>query len=104
VLDAVENWMLVRHAAQAVVMALFLIFRPLSLLLEPIPRPDPASIRKMLAEGGLQKTITFLGWFINTRLLTISLQAEKTVAWSNKIRDIMAKRKAVKHKDIQRLI
>ena len=103
VLDTIWNWMMVRRAAQSVVMALFLIFRPLSRLLEPIPRPDPASIRKMLAEGGLQETITFLGWFINTRLLTIALQAEKTVAWSNEIRDIMARRKAVKHKDLQRL-
>ena len=85
-------------------MALFLFFCQLSFLLEPIPRPDPASVCKILAKEGLRETITFLGWFINTRLLIISLQAEKTVAWSNKIRDIMAKRKAVKHKDIQRLI
>ena len=37
VLDAIWNWMVVQRAAQAVVMALFLIFRSLSLLLEPIP-------------------------------------------------------------------
>ena len=40
-------------AAQAVVMALFLIFRPLAGLFEPIKRPAPASIRKMMPEGGL---------------------------------------------------
>ena len=73
VLDAPWNWRMVQRAAQAVVMALFLIFRPLSNLLEPLPRPDPASIRKMLAEGGLREIITFLGWFINTRLFTIAL-------------------------------
>ena len=54
-------------------MALFLIFRPLVGIFEPTKRPDPASIRKMLAEGGLNETITFLGWQINTRSLTVAL-------------------------------
>ena len=103
VLDAPWNWRMVQRAAQAVVMALFLIFRPLHALLEPIPRPDPASIRKMLAEGGLREVITFLGWFINTRSLTIALPPEKSSAWSNEIRAMMKHRKAVKHKDLQSL-
>ena len=103
VLDAPWNWRMVQRAAQAVVMALFLIFRPLCALLEPIPRPDPASIRKMLAEGGLKETVTFLGWFINTRRLTIALPREKSAAWSSDIRDMMKRRKQVKHKQLQSL-
>ena len=67
-------------------MALFLIFRPLTGLLEPIKRPDPASIRKMMAEGGLSEIITFLGWLIDTRSFTIALSIEKWVAWSQSIR------------------
>ena len=57
----------------------------------------------MLAEGGLKESITFMGWFINTRRLTIALPSEKSSAWSNKIRDMMSNREAVKHKDIQLL-
>ncbi|KAL7525801.1 hypothetical protein ACHAXR_002849, partial [Thalassiosira sp. AJA248-18] len=72
VLDSPSNWRMVIRAAQAVVMALFLIFRPLAHLLEPIKRPDPASIRKMIAEGGLKELITFLGWLINTRAFEIA--------------------------------
>ena len=68
---------MVLRAAQVIVMTLFLIFRPLAGLFEPIKRPDPASIRKMLAEGGLKEIITFLGWIINTRLLIIALTTKK---------------------------
>ena len=68
------------RARQAVVMALFLIFRPLAQLLEPIKRLDPASIRKMKAEGQLRELITFLGWSIDTRALTISIPYEKWTA------------------------
>ena len=57
----------------------------------------------MLAEGGLKEVITFLGWFIDTRHLTIALPPGKSSAWSNKIRDMMKNRKAVKHKDLQSL-
>lgn len=50
VLDAPWNWRMVHRAGQAVVMALFLVFCPPSVLLEPLPRHEHASIRKMLAE------------------------------------------------------
>ncbi len=68
---------MVWRAARAVVMALFLIFRLLPGMLEPIKRPDPASIQKMMAEEGLKEEITFLGWNINARALTIALPTEK---------------------------
>ncbi|KAL7504543.1 hypothetical protein ACHAXN_002172, partial [Cyclotella atomus] len=63
----------VRRAQMAVLMALHLQFRPHSGKLEPIKRPQTASVRKLQAEGGLAETITYLGWLINTRSLTISL-------------------------------
>ena len=62
VLDTKRNWRMVVQASQAVVMALFLIFRPLAGIFEPTKRPDLASTRKMLAEGCLNEIITFLGW------------------------------------------
>jgi len=103
VLDTPENWRMVRRASQAVVMALFLVFRPLAGILEPIKRPDPASIRKLLAEGGLKEIITFLGWLIDTRSFTIALPIDKWVAWSNSIREMKAK-KTVIYEDLSTLI
>ncbi|KAL7529786.1 hypothetical protein ACHAXR_003159 [Thalassiosira sp. AJA248-18] len=71
VLYSSSNGRMVTRAAQAAVMALFLIFGPLAHLLKPIKRPDPASIRKMIAEGGLREIITFLGWLSLRDRLTI---------------------------------
>ena len=101
VLDAPWNQRMVQRAAQAMVMALFLIFCPLCALLEPLPRPDPASIRKMLAEGGLKEIVIFLGWLINTRSFTIALPPEKATAWKNEIRTMLNRKRAVKFKDLQ---
>ena len=61
VLDTTWNWKIVQRVVQTLVMALFLVFFPLSLLLEPVRHPDPTSIGKMLAESGLCETIMFLG-------------------------------------------
>ena len=87
-----------------VVMALFLIFRPLCALFEPLPRPDPASIRKMLAEGGLSEIITFLGWKVNTRLLTVALPSPKAAAWRAEIDQVLLESRAVKFARLQSLI
>ena len=64
---------MVAQSSQAVAIALFLIFCPLAGIFEPTKHPDPASTRKIIAEGGLNKIITFLGWLINTRSLTVVL-------------------------------
>ena len=61
VLDTKSNWRMLAQASQAVVMALFPIFRPLTGIVEPTKCPDPVSIKKMLAEEGLNEIITFLG-------------------------------------------
>ena len=48
----------------------------------------------MIAEGGLKETITFLGWFINTRTMKISLPEEKYIAWSTNVRQLRLRKKA----------
>ncbi|EJK63975.1 hypothetical protein THAOC_15339, partial [Thalassiosira oceanica] len=85
VLDTDETKSMVARAAQAVVMALFLVFRPLAKGLEAIQRPDIASIRKMHAEGGLAEIVIFLGWLIDTRRLLIALPKDKWKVWSEQI-------------------
>ena len=103
VLASPSNWGMVLRARQAVAMAIFLIFRPLAGLFEPIERPDPASIRKMKAEGGLAELITYLGWLIDTRRFIVALPIDKWVAWSANIREIKAKR-TVSYQEISTLI
>jgi hypothetical protein len=41
--------------------------------LDPIPRKDIISLKKLLAEGHMEETKCILGWIINTRSLSISL-------------------------------
>ena len=84
-------------------MAFYLIFRPLAGLLEPIGRPDPTSIQKMMAEGGLCEVITFLGWVVDTRRLTVALPVDKWKAWSAQITTVRKARR-VRHKDIAQLV
>ena len=90
VLDTEETTSMVARAAQAVVMAMFLVFRPLAKGLEAIRRPDIASIRKMQAEGGLAELVIFLGWLIDTRRLLIALPLDKWKAWSDQIQQCIA--------------
>ena len=92
VLDSTDNAPMVARAAQAVVMAIFLIFRPLAGNDEPITRPDPVSIRKMSAEGTLREIITFLGWTIDTRALTIQLPEDKHNHWRLQIISFLSRR------------
>ena len=103
VLASPTNWSMVERAREAVAMAICLIFRPLAEGLEPIQRPDPASIRKMMAEGGLAEVITYLGWLIDTRRFIIALPLDKWTAWSAQIRDIKSKG-AVSHHELSSLI
>ena len=103
VLDSPENWRMVRRAREAICMALHLVFRPLAGSLEPIERPDAASIRKMLAEGGLAEIMIYLGWEINTRALTIAIPFDKWKAWSADIQELL-KIRTVKLKSLSSLI
>lgn len=85
VLDIPRTKNMVKRARQALPMASHLCFRPLANN-EPIPRPDPQSLRKMEAEGRLQETpLIFLGWSIETRPFEISLPQEKVTSWTSSI-------------------
>ena len=103
VLDTPKNRGMVARAAQAVVMALFLIFRPLAKGLEVLVRPDIASIRKMQAEGGLAEIVIFLGWLIDTHRLLIALPPDKWKAWSDQIQSCLTD-EALPCKTIETLI
>ena len=103
VLDSADNWRMVRRAREAVGMALFLVFRPLAGLFEPIPRPDAASIRKLKAEGTLVELIIFLGWLIDTRRFTIALPIDKWKAWRSNI-IILRDKRIVSYSELSSLI
>ena len=85
VLASPSNSRMVARGAQAALMSLFLVFRPLAAALEPIKRPNAPSLRKLEAEGMLREVITFLGWKIDTRAFTISLPEDKWINWRNEI-------------------
>jgi len=94
VLDSPENSKMVERTRLCNLMALHLICRPHAGDDEPIHRSHIASIRKLLAEGGLAETYTFLGWLINTRLLTIALPREKWSVWLKSVVQLLQKDKA----------
>ena len=85
-------------------MALHLQFRPHAGDKEPISRPNTASDRKLLAEGGLAEEITFLGWTINTRTFQISLPHEKATAWSDSITKLSKRTDKITHQELMTLI
>ena len=57
----------------------------------------------MKAKGGLSKLITFLGWFIDTRRLTISLLSDKWKNWTAQINLCLTK-ESVGRKELPTLI
>ena len=84
VLDTEQTKPMVDRARQALGMATHLVFRPVADD-EPIPRPDPQSLRKLKAEGQLRETLIFLGWEFQTRALLIALPEDKARAWTRQI-------------------
>ena len=103
-LNTPETKGLIARAAQAVTMALFLIFRPLAKTIEAIVRPDILSVRKMLAEGGLHELVIFLGWSINTRRLTVALPEDKYLAYSSQIEDCINDKRSIPGKKLKTLV
>jgi hypothetical protein len=73
---------------------------------EPIERPQAASVRKLQTKGGLAETITYLGWTINTRALTIALPIEKAKAWTDSITKMSAQRSPIpiQHQQLATLV
>lgn len=77
------------RGAAAVLLAIHAVARPLAAD-EPIPRDDLASIKKLLAEGGLAETMTLLGWTLDLRRLRVALPDDKFMAWTATIDSILA--------------
>ena len=102
-LDTEGNLRMVNKIAQAVVMALFLVFCPLARIFESTKCPDPALIRKMITEGGMQEIITLLGWLIDSRQFTTTLLPEKWIAWLVNIRQLSTKQ-TVDHEELSSII
>jgi hypothetical protein len=85
-------------------MALHLQFRPHAGNKEPIQRSETASRRKLIAEGGLTESLTYLGWRINSRTLEISLPKEKAIAWTKAIKIMLQNCKRHKYKELATLV
>lgn len=103
VLDTPRTENMIKRARQALQMASHLCFRPLATD-EPIPRPDPQSLRKMEAEGKLQETpLIFLGWSIQTRPFEINLPQEKVTSWTASINSAL-KQGSISFDEVQTLI
>jgi hypothetical protein len=85
-LDLNDN---VNRVSTAIPLAIHTMARPLDPL-DDIPRKEIISLKKFSAEGQPSETKTVLGWFINTRTLTISLPLDKYNAWSQDINNIIS--------------
>jgi hypothetical protein len=104
VLDTEDTKSLVERATSAVLMALHLQFRPHAGDLEPILRPETASHRKLLGEGGMAELIIFLGWLLHTRAFMIALPKEKAKAWSDSIKGIIDKTNPIHYQELATLV
>ena len=83
------NKKLIERAKHGAPLALHSVFRPVCKN-ESIPRNAILSLRKLLGEGKLSEIKNTLGWIINTRLFTISLEEEKFLRWNKEIKDLIA--------------
>ena len=80
------GWLL--KGANAALLAVHTFFRPTTNS-DPLPRPDAASIRKLIGEGTPDEKKTILGWFVDTRLFRIFLPLEKANEWIHSIKSIV---------------
>jgi hypothetical protein len=60
---------------------------------EPIPHYEMAARKKLDAKGLLSKVKMIFGWLWNFRNLTISLPENKLIAWTDGIKNLIAKKK-----------
>ena len=93
----------IERAKHALPMATHLVFRPNNPDDEPLPRPDPLSIRKLKAEARLRESITFLGWEIDSRRMTIKLPTEKLKIWTKSIEDLL-QAEVARFEEVQTLV
>ena len=78
------------RARHAVPLALDVMYRPKNPD-DPIERDEILSLRKLLAEGGLEERKIVLGWLIDTRKFRIYIPDDKATRWIMDLRDIERK-------------
>ena len=78
----------VQEGTNAALLAVHTLFRPTSDS-DPLPRPDAASIRKLIEEGTPDEIKIILGWVVNTHLFRIFLPGEKANEWTHSIKSIL---------------
>jgi len=66
----------IQKGSNAALLAVHTLFRRTSDS-DPLPRPDAASIRKLIGEGTPDEIKIIVGWVVNTRLFRIFLPIEK---------------------------
>jgi hypothetical protein len=77
------------RAAQAVLLALAVIGRPVLPDGETLTRDDLLALAKALAEGTPTEELIVTGWEIDSRRLLVVLPTDKHAAWTNDIRAIL---------------
>jgi hypothetical protein len=92
----------IMRVSYAIPLAIHTLARPVNTN-DTIPHKDIISIKKLLAEGPIEETKTILGWFVNTRLLSIHLPTDKHSTWSKSITNLISL-KRVKHKQLEVLV
>jgi hypothetical protein len=80
------------RAVQSLLLAIHTLCRPLDPK-EHIKRDDCLSLGKLEEEGQLSEKFTLLGWFIDTRALTIALPTEKSTRWDSDLKEILRQKK-----------
>ena len=77
--------------AAAIPLPVHLLSRPITKE-EYIVRKPPISIIKLQAEGRLEASKLLLGWLYDTRRLCVYLLANKFIAWSKSLKDLIKQR------------
>jgi hypothetical protein len=90
------------RVSRAIPLAIHSLSRPLDSS-DEIPRLDIISLKKYAAEGRMEETKVVLGWFLNTRSLTISLPLDKHKSWVSDLNTLISATK-VKHKHLETTI
>ena len=95
-----DDW--VEKGSNAAPLAVHTVFRPKDIS-DPLPRDDPASIRKLDGEGTPDERKVILGWLVDTRLFKIFLPGEKASEWIREINRIV-KQETIETKQLESTI
>jgi hypothetical protein len=98
-LDQNDNLIGVSHAIPLALSAISRAPNPL----DPIPRKDIISWKKLLAEGTMEESKCILGWIVNTISLSISFPWDKYKNWSDQLSSLISSKRA-STKELETLI